>query len=205
MPLTGKKLSNIDPVGALDGTETLYLVDTDGNAKKITLSDLAQWIITEESIVPDNLPWRGARVYLTSNKTSFASGTVISWDAAALDSDSIWSAGSPTRLTVPAGVSKVRLRGNLQYESLGVAGTVRTILLMNGSALVAPDHYAPITARQDATGLTGNWSMVVSGVIEVTPGDYFTLQGDISMTGNDTILASPTTWFEMEIVEADLP
>jgi hypothetical protein len=29
------------------------------------------------------------------------------------DTDAFWSAGNPTRLTVPAGVSKGRLKGNI--------------------------------------------------------------------------------------------
>jgi hypothetical protein len=39
----------------------------------------------------------------------------IPWDATVYDTDAFWSAGNPARLTVPAGISKVRLKGNIDW------------------------------------------------------------------------------------------
>ena len=38
--------------------------------------------------------------------------TSIPWDATVYDTDNFWSAGNPTRFTIPSGVSKVRLKPN---------------------------------------------------------------------------------------------
>ena len=51
---------------------------------------------------------RGALLRLTADK-SIPSGTptVIDWDSPVYDTSNFWSAGNPSRLTVPIGVSKV--------------------------------------------------------------------------------------------------
>ena len=58
--------------------------------------------------------FRGALVKLTADEPIADSTDVaIPRDAAVYDTDAFWSAGNPTRLTVPAGVAKVRLKGNI--------------------------------------------------------------------------------------------
>jgi hypothetical protein len=41
--------------------------------------------------------------------------TAIPRESVVYDTDAFWSAGDPTRLTIPAGVSKVRLEGNIDW------------------------------------------------------------------------------------------
>ena len=58
--------------------------------------------------------FQGALVRLTADEpVADSTDVAIPWDATVNDTDAFWSAGNPTRLTVPAGLSKVRLNGNI--------------------------------------------------------------------------------------------
>jgi hypothetical protein len=41
--------------------------------------------------------------------------TVIPWDATEFDTEGFWDSGNPSRLTVPSGMSRVRLLGNVRW------------------------------------------------------------------------------------------
>jgi hypothetical protein len=200
----GLKTTELPAIGGLDGSELLYIVDSDGNSTKIDLATLAQWIITEESIIPDNRPWRGARVARTSTLTGLASGTAIPWQTADIDTDSIFSLGAPTRLTVPNGVTKVRLFTSLQYEDLLTAGTVAITFRKNGASFTGTDRRGQVTVRSGTTGNNANIVCGFSGALSVAGGDYFEVLSFISMSNQDELQATSQTWFEMEIIEADL-
>ena len=109
-------------------------------------------------------PLSGAVVYLTINQTSPSNTTRnIAWDAAQYDTDSFWSAGSATRLTVPAtgyyvAVANIRLDSN---------ATIELILLKNGAAVVGgfDPNYGSASLSVGAA----------SAPIHATAGDYFEL------------------------------
>lgn len=126
--------------------------------------------------------------------------TALSFDTASINDASIWASGSPTRLTVPAGVSKVRLAGNVRYASDGTANVNWQLFLRkNGAGF----NGAPYQQLFNPTGATANHTLnCSSGVIIVNPGDYFELftqqnTGSSISTAND-ILA---TWFSLEVIE----
>lgn len=103
------------------------VVDASGNSRKLTMAELKTLVNTDPSIVPSNLPYRGARVRRTANLNIANSTSVsVSWqsDAApeARDTDGIWNIGSPTRLVVPTGVTKVRLQANITWANSNTAG-----------------------------------------------------------------------------------
>ena len=77
------------------------------------------------------------------------------------------SAGNPTRLTVPSGVSRVRLLGNVRWQS-GATGERRALLTRNGAAL----RGQPM-ARRGAAGLAGR--NLASPALAVSEGDIFEL------------------------------
>lgn len=208
MPIeTGRKLSTLDLLPANEITEDtlIYLAQPAGEGAwepvAVRAGDLAQWIKTAESIVPDNLPWRGARVIRSTNLTGVSSGATVSWSAAQVDTDDFWSAGAPTRLTIPAGVSKVRFYAGLTFELLGAAGTLVVALQKNGAGNVG----AGVAAwRSGTSGFTTNRNFIIGRMEDVTPGDYFEIQAFFSMSGQDQIIADAFTFFEVEILEADL-
>lgn len=185
----------------LDATMGIYLVDPANGSRFVTLDELKTWINTDPTIVPSSEPWRGCRAYRTSDATSVASGAEIAWQAAAIDTDSIWSGGAPTRLTVPTGVTKIRLRWGVQMEALATAGQLISRVLKNTSGLSLSESCTLIAPRQSNTGFTNNYSGGYSGVLSVTAGDYFELEVVFSMTSQDQVLATNATYFELEIVE----
>lgn len=88
-----------------------------------------------------------------------------------------WSAGSPTRLTVPAGVGVARLTSLLQAQQAGAANFALQIL-KNGATVVA---------ESDINMPAGAWNQFVyldTGPIQVVPGDYFEVRGNVSSGAN---------------------
>jgi len=146
------------------------------------------------------IPWgakpafRGALVKLTANKSiNPATVTAIPWDASEYDTDSIWSSTNPTRLTVPSGITKVRISANITMQG-GAASLIAITTQKNGAGYVGASYITP--AVQADTGAS-----LISPVVSVTAGDYF----EVLVYHNDTVsrdvLAYYSTWFTMEIIE----
>ncbi|RWO39492.1 MAG: hypothetical protein EOS11_22120 [Mesorhizobium sp.] len=188
--------------GEVAAAQGLYVVDADGNSRFVSFANLKTAINTDPTVVPSSEPWRGVTLRRTSDLTGVATGTSVAWQAAVRDTDSFWTAGSATRITIPAGITKVRLFGSIEFEALGTAGSVGAFPLKNGSAFAAPDMYASEHARSGTTGFTANRSAFFTSILDVTAGNYFELQAAFNMAGQDQVLAHVRTWFELEVVEA---
>lgn len=197
------KLEDLPPGSALSGADKIYVVQG-GNSREISLAELAAWVKTEQSIVPANLPHRGARVYRTANT---GAGTtfpyVVPWQAEEFDTDGFWSLANPTQLVVPAGVSKVRLIASVGFEdNLNALGLSLVIRKNDGAAannsFVAGLPY--VTARESSAGYASNIMLASSGVMSVVPGDYFDVRVNCSVMNIDEVLSSKS-WFEIEVVE----
>lgn len=95
-----------------------------------------------------------------------ATVTAVAWQAAQFDDGAMWSAGDPTRLTVPAGVSKVRLTASLRWTKQAT-GDREAILYANGARMTTGGTFS----RVDAGSVAG-WAVqhLLTGVLEVTPG-----------------------------------
>lgn len=148
----------------------------------------------------ENAAFRGALVELTANESiSSGTSTVVPWDQAIYDTDSIWSSGSPTRLTVPTGVTRVRLSGNAMF----VAGSdyQYNLIRCRKNAAVIRGEFNTATADYSVSReplLNG-----ASAVLTVVAGDYFDMvvfqQNAANAARN--LLWDTATWFAMEIVE----
>jgi hypothetical protein len=155
------KTSDEAAATALTGAELVRVVQS-ATSKKTTAALLGHH-------------FRGARVRMTADDTAQnATGTLtITFDQAQFDTDSFWSAGSPTRLTIPAGVTYVELTGQV-YITLSNPDTA-------ASAYIT--HFNSSSVAQRAVGFrfiehggAGNSALVpTTGPIAVTAGDYFTL------------------------------
>ena len=88
--------------------------------------------------------------------------TAISWDNVEINDSSIYAAGSPTRLTVPVGVTRVRLTLSVLW---GLSNTgVRIIYIRaNSSTDIAYDFR--LAASESGA--------MISRIIPVSAGDYF--------------------------------
>jgi hypothetical protein len=111
--------------------------------------------------------FRDAMVRLTATEPVAASTDVaIPWDATVYATETFWSAGNPTRLTVPAGVSKVRLKANINW-TFGGSGYRHVWVHKNGALFFG-------AAKESDLGDSGVQS-IGTAVVDVTPGDYFEL------------------------------
>lgn len=142
--------------------------------------------------------FRGALVKKAADLTgtNLVVGGNQAWDAEDYDTDAIHdNVTNNSRLTVPSGVTKVRLLGQLSL-SLGTANTWTGIYIFKNGAwpyVGSPAHTAANFGAADYT------IQVTSAVLTVTAGDYFQLsantQSDTSMTIN-----AVGSYFAMEII-----
>lgn len=66
----------------------------------------------------DALEFHGALVYFSTAPTILtATDTTASWTAVSEDTDGFYSTSAPTRLSVPAGIDRVVLRAQIQWDT----------------------------------------------------------------------------------------
>jgi hypothetical protein len=138
--------------------------------------------------------FRGAMVKLTADEPiTDSTDTVIPWDATEFDAEGFWDAGNPTRLTVPSGVSRVRLLGNVRRQS-SATGERQALITKNGAAFQGQPM-----ARHGAAGLAGQ--NLASPALAVSAGDVFELSAWHSAGGSLNVEANVQTRFAIEVVE----
>lgn len=139
----------------------------------------------------ENVTWQGAILGLDIDTNLGSTGFVtLSWPTPVFQTIPFWSAGNPTRLTIPAGVEIVQITGGIGSV---VNALQRSGLLINQNGALAQIHQAtdPVTN----TGLS-----ITTGPLLVTPGDFFELRAFIS--ASPTAKAYPFTWFAATILQA---
>lgn len=146
------------------------------------------------------LPYRGALLRRTSSLIGVAAPVLVPWQDAHYDTDGFWSAGTPSRITIPAGVTKVRFSGSVALASSTNAGGVFLSLERNGAG--GPPGAGVFTVRATTTGYGNNDYQCHSAVIPVAEGDFFELRVNFTNVNWDDIVASDSrTWFAVEVVE----
>lgn len=114
----------------------------------------------------------------------------------------IYNAGQPTRLTVPAGVTEVRLRGFIQYN-FGFTGLRHLRIRKNGSTSGVDSRqsgYVPHISDGNPGSTATVASQIISPVILCTAGDYFELYLQMQNQGATTVNPNAGS-FEMEIIK----
>ncbi len=149
------------------------------------------------------VPFRGALLRRSSDATSLTFPWLAAWQTAVYDTDTFWSAGNPTRLTVPAGVTRVRLHGSVRLPDAAGTGAINLQILRNGAA---PSATYPGTAawsvRVGGTGFSDNPAFFITPVLAVSPGDFFELRVNRTGLGTPTtVLADAATFLAIEVIE----
>ena len=138
--------------------------------------------------------YSGALVKLKENQP-FDSNTyaMAIWGGAIYNTDGYWDPENPTRLTVPKGVTKVKVLASILWESNN-DGFRQLRLKKNGNYT-----YGLPYVRYQAVSTSG--ATGTSSVIEVEEGDYFEL--DVVQTSGKSInlREDPYTWMSIEAVE----
>lgn len=136
----------------------------------------------------------GARVKITAPE-SIANATpqIIDWDSEDRDTHSIWSLGSPSRLTVPNGVKQVRVSCGIRWAS-NSTGERYVEIIKNGT-----DAAQGLSKDRRPSQSTSDVALSTS-VMDVNPGDYFEVRVFQNSTASLDIQSAQATWFQLEII-----
>lgn len=188
----GKTIGELPLNGGLTGASLIEVQDGAGISTKVSLTTLASWLLTATALTPANLPWRGARATL-GTVLGITPPSNITWDSEDIDTDTIWSGAAPSRLTVPTGVTKIRLQARVEGQASTSTFNAGLVLYKNGVELqrFVAHRQASITG-----GTSQNVFSFVSGVLSVAAGDYFQLFCEGSFTS-----IAVGSFFQLEVVE----
>ena len=163
--------------GPLTGSEVVA-VTQNGDSVHTDLATLAQMVKETTATTVSQSDFRGVRAILDEAKT-IPGKDYMSFNSVQFDTDGFWTMGSPTRLTIPAGVVKVEVRAVLQ-------GGANYVIEKN--------------TNERSTAMSG---FNTTGVIPVVEGDFFELFNvDDSNSGNEP--GNMKTFFEVVVIEHNL-
>lgn len=184
-------LDDVTTTGATDGQALVYDADT------------GTWVpgtVSGGSGSSSALAFAGCRLRLAAELTAVnaSAGIAIPYTTESYDTNSFHdNATNNTRITIPAGVSKVRLTAGL-YVNLVGASPIINGFFKNGAVL----EDGAQSLHPFVSGVTDYLSLADTGIISVSPGDYFEhryLCGDTSTT-----IKTGNTFFALEVVEGSI-
>lgn len=148
---------------------------------------------------------RGALAFGNSNQsTANTVELTVLLDSEAYDTDTVHSTSVNTsRLTVPSGVTKIRLTAQIQFagNSTGVTRRLRITKNGGGGGIDANrDTYLPVIEAAAAGTPDPLGIQIVTGVIETVATDFFEMKV-LQNSGGALNLLADMYWFEMEILE----
>jgi len=148
-------------------------------------------------------PFRGALAYSIANQSiNSGVGTIIALGGESYDTDSIHNnVTSNSRVVVPSGVTKVRLTGQIQFDT-NTTGR-RAGWISSNLSTYAGQPIIEIPAAT-AAGTVNTTVPLSSAIVSVSGGDYFYLTG-VQESGGALNVEPGTsgsgTWLAMEIIE----
>lgn len=143
---------------------------------------------------PVTASFQEALASIVSDQTFGGAGVnLITWSQEIRDTDGFVSpgGGTPTRLDIPLGVSKVKLKANVELDAASAAP--RLAVLKNGSAVPGLGH-----ADFKTVGLGVSFISSTS-VVSVAPSDYLEV-AVVSDAAGDKVVAGQHTWVSLEVV-----
>ena len=106
------------------------------------------------------------RLYNSAQSIANCSQTIITFNDIVYNELGAFNAGAPTKLTVPTGVTKVQVYAFSRW-AINSTGIRLLIILKN------TDYAGGLYVTNPATDRTEN--TIISPILNVTPGDYFTV------------------------------
>jgi hypothetical protein len=185
--------------GEVASAQGLYVVDASGNSRFVSFANLKTAINTDPTVVPASEPLIGARALLTGTVTPpNTSENAIAWQSVSttgFDTNSFWSAGAPTRFTIPAGVTKVMLFAGLRATG-GSAVSISLAIRKGGTTQIATNSMDSGFVNQTLTS--------ASGPLIVAAGDYFEATYVFSSVTSKAIQNEERTFFSIVALEASI-
>lgn len=185
--------------------DSLIDVDTSTDAPAVGESliwDGAKWVPGVPVVAVNvaegvNKPFRGALAKFNTDR-NVASWPIfpLTWEGVDYDTDSLWSAGNPSRFTIPTGVTKIRLSATIDMTNTGTEVPLAVHFGKNGST-----DFRGSAMNITDSDLANPVVSTTSPVISVVAGDYFEVRVNSTSTGTRTLNAS-RCFFAIEIVEA---
>jgi hypothetical protein len=118
------------------------------------------------------------------------SWTAVTFQIENYDDFGMWSSANSTRLTVPYGVSRVRLTANIAFESNNSGYRYVAIERNNGERVASQLQVATLNSQIN----------LCSSPINVSENDYFIVYVEQNTGGNLNVLVSSETSFGMEVI-----
>lgn len=139
-------------------------------------------------------PFRGARV--GKNVTQAVSGaSTLTWQTEDYDTNDIHDPAVNERLTVPAGVTKVRLNGGVTFSGTPSSGAVTAWIEKNDEGFPGQG----VSTQAAFSGTEG--VALTTPVLDVVEGDYFKFELNTALSGVVRTTADGGSFFSMEIIE----
>lgn len=145
-----------------------------------------------------------ARIHRNSNQVlshGFGGQEFISWEAAAYENVDVWDIANPTRITIPAGYSYVRLVCFCLWESASDYEDTLIQLFKNGSSIL--QESTVYDWRSPAANAFNPTNQIDTGWLECTTSDYYEILAQQSNATLDTryIFAANAakTWVQVEL------
>lgn len=163
------------------------------------ITDRAVWLNNSRELVNGSTTARlnGSTLVTLGSAPSIANvtETAVSWTTVS-DDLGAWAGGNPTRLTVPAGMTRARLSWQLSWTA-NATGFRRCRVRKNGTTLDiagAPQSTMPSVGAGDIPMVTG-----CSAILPVSAGDYFEAMAYQNSGGALSLYSTLTaSWFSME-------
>lgn len=141
--------------------------------------------------------YRGALVKKAAdqNTADYTAGAAIAWDEETYDQGGFHdNVTNNSRLTIPAGVSKVRVSAQAYLTNLTADMYVQLQITKGGS----PGFTGMGGTFQESGG--GAIAQASTAVVQVSAGDYFEAQMTVETDNSITVLAA-RSWFAVEVIE----
>jgi hypothetical protein len=156
-----------DPTLAQDGLSAAQIKGPTGGQippGALPASSLIEVVWNGTNFLLSRLPPLAATVSRAATQSiATATTTAITFDTEELDPLQAWVVGTPTRLTIPAGVSRVALRLSVRWGLVGT-GSRSAQIRLNGSTIIGSD----IRTASDG----GGSHQSCLGEVAVTAADY---------------------------------
>lgn len=199
--MANKSITSLTAASTLDGSESIHVVQS-GNSRKTTLDDIATIVTGQSNAKNWAAGFRGAVVRRVSSTTPSAFAFLYPWDTEDIDTDGFWTVSSATRMTIPAGITKIRLNASVDFGTLAESSAIFCHFYKNGAEFGASGGGAACM-RQYSTGYTNNQLNICSAPIIVAENDYFEVRLNYSGSNANmrALAANAYNFFALEVLE----
>ncbi|HZK23806.1 MAG TPA: hypothetical protein VFC74_00260 [Oscillospiraceae bacterium] len=132
----------------------------------------------------------------TAQSIPHNTATALTWTDVVYNIGNIYSAGLPTRLTIPSGVNKIIVKASVGFQE-NTTGKREVYIYKNGNG----NYNGRATATVIPVSGTGAIAHVVSPVLEVVAGDYFEIFAMQTSGGSLNVTDWYNIWFAIEAIE----